>query len=134
MTTTPLPVTSLAGDVDREAAIRLVRRFYELVDTGDAAGLAALFAPDAIYERPGYGTMIGPEGLLRFYGSERTIASGAHTLTTVLADGPVVGVFGEFHGVLHDGRPIDLRFADSFTVRPDDLFARRDTFFFAPLV
>lgn len=129
MTTTPL-----APAVESEAAIRLVRRFYELVDTGDAPGLAALFASDAIYERPGYGTMTGPAGLLRFYGTERTIASGAHTLTTVLADGPVVGVFGEFHGVLHDGRPIDLRFADSFTVRPDDLFARRDTFFFAPLV
>jgi steroid Delta-isomerase len=127
MTTAP-PATESAF------AVQVVRRFYELVDRGDAAGLAALFAPDAEYRRPGYGLMTGPEGLLGFYGRDRTIREGGHTLTVVLADGPTVGVFGEFHGVLHSGEPVDLRFADSFTVRPDGLFATRDTYFFAPLV
>ncbi|MGW4648422.1 nuclear transport factor 2 family protein [Kitasatospora sp. NPDC004289] len=131
MTTSPdLELTT----VDTDFAVSVVRRFYHLVDTGDAPGLAALFAPDAEYRRPGYGLMTGPEGLLGFYGRDRTIASGDHTLTTVLADGATVGVFGEFHGVLHSGAPVDLRFADSFTVRPDGLFATRDTYFFAPLV
>ncbi|MFB8212217.1 MULTISPECIES: nuclear transport factor 2 family protein [unclassified Streptomyces] len=120
--------------VDAEAAVRLVRRFYDLVDSGDADGVAALFAPDALYRRPGYPPMVGPAGLLGFYGRDRTIRAGNHTLTNVLADGAFVGVFGEFHGVLHSGDPVDLRFADSFTVRPDDLFADRDTYFFAPLV
>ncbi|MFE1948813.1 nuclear transport factor 2 family protein [Streptomyces massasporeus] len=119
---------------DRELAIRTVRRFYDLVDSGDVQGLAALFAPDAAYRRPGYDLMVGPEGLLGFYGRDRTIRAGRHYLTTLLTDGHTVGVFGEFQGELHDGTPVHLRFADSFTVRPDGLFADRDTYFFAPLV
>ncbi|MFD8751875.1 nuclear transport factor 2 family protein [Kitasatospora sp. NPDC059577] len=133
---TPGPVRSddSAGSGSEPPAIRVVRRFYHLVDTGDVPGLAALFAPDARYRRPGYETMTGPEGLSGFYGGKRTIRSGRHTLTTLLTDGHQVGVFGEFHGVLNDGEPVDLRFADGFSVRPDGLFSSRDTYFFAPLV
>jgi steroid Delta-isomerase len=116
-----------------QPAIRAVRHFYRLVDSGDVPGLAALFAPDAPYRRPGYELMVGPEGLRGFYGEARVISAGAHTLTSLLTDGRTVGVFGEFHGVLKDGNPVDLRFADSFTLRPDGLFSSRDTYFFAPL-
>ncbi|MBC3840645.1 nuclear transport factor 2 family protein [Streptacidiphilus sp. 4-A2] len=120
--------------VPSSAAIAVVRRFYDLVDSGDPVGLSELFAPDSVYHRPGHPPMLGPAGLLGFYGRDRPIRAGNHTLTTVVADGPTVGVFGEFHGVLHSGEPVDLRFADSFTVRPDGLFADRATYFFTPLV
>ncbi|MDT0477786.1 nuclear transport factor 2 family protein [Streptomyces sp. DSM 41014] len=134
MTSLPVQPAEPKDSDSGEPAIRAVRRFYHLVDSGDCQGLAAMFAADAEYRRPGYELMEGPEGLLSFYSRDRTIRSGQHTLTTLLTDGHHVGVFGEFHGVLKDGRPLDLRFADRFIVRPDGLFSSRDTYFFAPLV
>lgn len=122
-----------AVSADEDFATGVVRRFYDYVDSGDVAALAALFAPDAEYVRPGYGVMTGPEGLTRFYGTERVIRSGKHELTTVVSDGHTVGVFGGFRGELHDDSPVEMRFADSFTVRPDGLFSSRATYFFAPL-
>ena len=115
------------------AAIAAVRRFYDCVDGADVAGAAALFAEDAGYHRPGYEPYLGPAGITRFYAEDRVIRSGRHVLTTVLAVGGDVAVRGEFHGVRHDGSPVDLRFADFFALGPDQLFTRRDTFFFAPL-
>ncbi|MEN8656116.1 nuclear transport factor 2 family protein [Streptomyces sp. 21So2-11] len=134
MTSGPDRPTTPEGSDSEQLAVRTVRRFYDLVDSGDVHGLAALFALDAEYRRPGYDLMVGPEGLLDFYGRGRTIRVGKHALTTLLTDGHTVGVFGEFHGELNDGNPVHLRFADSFTVCPDGLFSSRDTYFFAPLV
>lgn len=118
---------------NRVSRTRQVMRFYALVDSGDAPAMAALFAPDAVYRRPGYGPRIGPEGLLHFYTRERTIREGGHVIERVVENGDDVAVFGAFHGVLHDGNPVDLEFADYFGFAQDGLFARRDTYFFAPL-
>ncbi|ADJ46520.1 hypothetical protein AMES_4695 [Amycolatopsis mediterranei S699] len=115
------------------AAIAMARHFYDCVDSTDVAGAAGLFAADARYHRPGYEPFAGPEGITRFYTHDRVIRSGRHVLTTVVAVGDDVAVRGEFHGVGHDGSPVDLRFADFFEVGPDNLFTRRETFFFAPL-
>jgi ketosteroid isomerase-like protein len=113
--------------------VRQVLRFYELVDSGDAPAMSELFAPDAVYTRPGYEPYIGPAGLLRFYTEERTIREGGHVLDRIIEQGDAIAVFGEFHGVLHSGAPVDLRFADYFGLGVDGLFVRRDTYFFAPL-
>ncbi|MEY9872696.1 steroid delta-isomerase [Streptacidiphilus sp. MAP12-33] len=110
-----------------------VLRFYAFVDGGDADAMSALFAPDAVYQRPGYPDRIGPEGLHRFYTQERTIRDGGHVLHHLIAEGPDIAVFGEFHGTLHSGAPVDLRFADYFGVGRDGLFTRRETYFFAQL-
>jgi ketosteroid isomerase-like protein len=110
-----------------------VLRFYDCVDSGDATAMAALFAPTAVYQRPGYPDRIGPEGLHRFYTQERTIRDGAHTLHHVIEQDQDIAVFGEFHGTLHSGSPIDLRFADYFGIGADGLFTRRETYFFAQL-
>lgn len=115
------------------AVTTTVERYYELVDAGNVAGLVSLFTPDATYHRPGYAPMVGHAGLTDFYARHRVIKSGRHTLNSVVTDGDDVAVHGEFHGVGHDGNPIDLRFADFFTLAPDGRFTRRDTFFFAPL-
>ncbi|MFI8325546.1 nuclear transport factor 2 family protein [Streptomyces sp. NPDC085529] len=128
-TTTPAaPTTSPASTEDR------VRHYYDLVDAGDVPGLVGLFTPDAVYHRPGYPPFDGHEGLTRFYGGTRVIRTGRHTLTTIVADGSDIAVHGEFHGELHDGTTVGLRFADFFRVAADGRFGRRDTFFFAPLV
>ncbi len=112
----------------------LVRRYYELVDAGDVAGLVAMFTEDATYHRPGYEPMRGHEGLTAFYGGERVIREGRHTVSTVVVDGSQVAVHGVFEGELHDDRKVSLRFADFFVLEADGRFSRRDTFFFAPLV
>jgi len=112
----------------------IVLHYYELVDAGDVTGLVNLFTPEATYCRPGYEPMVGHAALERFYGGERIIRSGKHTVTTVVAHGEQVAVNGNFDGELLDGREVHLRFADFFLMSGDGRFTRRDTFFFAPLV
>ena len=129
ISTNPAPT----GDPAAAGAARAVR-FYDLVDSGDIDGMAALFAEDTVYRRPGYEPMPGRAGITDFYLHRRVIREGRHTLTTVVPDRSHVAVVGEYHGVLHSGDPVDLRFADLFEVNPDGAFCSRETFFFAPLV
>ena len=117
-----------------EVMAERVRCYYQLVDSGDVDGLVDLFEPDSTYHRPGYPPLCGRVELERFYRGERVIHNGEHRLSTVVTDGDITAVHGEFHGVLRDGRTVALRFADFFTFGAEDRFARRDTFFFAPLV
>lgn len=118
---------------DRDALSR-VGRYYELVDAGDVAGLVDLFAADAVYQRPGYEPIVGHEGLHRFYRDQRVIKQGRHTVTDMVVHGDRVAVQGRFHGVLHSGAEVDLRFADFFGLTEDLAFARRETYFFQPMV
>ena len=46
-----MPIRETRSDLDAGA---LARRFYGHVDDGDVPGLAAMFAPEASYHRPGY--------------------------------------------------------------------------------
>jgi steroid Delta-isomerase len=111
----------------------LIRRYYELVDSGDVPTMVALFQPDATYCRPGYPELTGHAAITHFYAHQRKFRAGAHTLTAVLQDRDRVAVHGEFRGELHDGSTMELRFADFFEIGADGRFARRDTYYFAPL-
>ncbi|HEX4831896.1 MAG TPA: nuclear transport factor 2 family protein [Trebonia sp.] len=111
----------------------LIQRYYELVDAGDVAAMVALFQPGAVYCRPGYPPMAGHAEITEFYARQRKFRSGSHHLTAVLDAGARVAVHGQFNGVLHDGAPMELRFADFFEVGDDGRFSRRDTYYFAPL-
>jgi ketosteroid isomerase-like protein len=111
-----------------------VQRYYELVDDGDIPGLLDLFAPDAVYERPGYPPMTGRAELDAFYSGERVIDSGKHTLREIVAGSDVVAVHGDFTGRLKDGTEVTVRFADFFAFGTDGRFRRRDTYFFSPSV
>ncbi|WP_064455605.1 nuclear transport factor 2 family protein [Streptomyces hygroscopicus] len=115
-------------------AVSKVREYYRLVDADDVSGLLALFAETAVYRRPGYEPMRGQADLKAFYTGERVIAEGKHTVVTTVADGRRVAVNGLFEGVLKDGREVSLEFADFFELDAALRFARRDTFFFAPMV
>jgi ketosteroid isomerase-like protein len=116
------------------AANAAVEHYYELVDSGDVEGLLGLFAPDAVYHRPGYPPLNGRAELKKFYSGDRVIAEGKHSLHTLVATGETVAAHGEFAGILKDGSSVHLRFADFFAVGEDGRFARRDTFFFSPMV
>jgi ketosteroid isomerase-like protein len=111
----------------------MIRRYYAYVDAGDVDGLVALFQPGAVYRRPGYPAMHGREEIAAFYRAGRKFRTGRHAFTAVLDAGDRVAVHGEFHGELHDGAEMDLRFADFFEVGDDGLFSHRDTYYFAPL-
>ncbi|TSD97284.1 nuclear transport factor 2 family protein [Skermania sp. ID1734] len=119
---------------DTDSSIARVREYYERVDAGDVEGVVNMFAPDAEYQRPGYDPFIGHAALERFYGGQRVIKQGRHTVTSVIGNGGDVAVQGSFAGVLHDGSEVSLRFADFFRVTDGGAFARRDTYFFAPMV
>jgi steroid Delta-isomerase len=110
-----------------------VRRYYELVDAGDLEEMYTLFADGIVYRRPGYDPLRGMEAFRAFYEGERVIERGEHTVRTLLSEGDLVAVEGEFDGVLRDGRVVSLRFADIFEF-DDGLITRRDTYFDAPLV
>ena len=112
-----------------------VRRYYECVDAGEIDELLMLFDLDAVYNRPGYPPMTSRVAMAEFYRGERVIASGKHTLDRMTVDESGAAVHGEFAGVLKDGREVSLRFADFFVVDDETgFFARRDTFFFTPMV
>jgi len=115
-------------------AVSNVRRYYELVDSGNVDDLVGLFAPDAEYQRPGYPPLVGHSDLQQFYQQDRIIDVGQHVVNTVVAQGSHIAVAGEFSGFLKNGSTTTLRFADFFTVNSVGLFARRETFFFTPLV
>lgn len=115
-------------------AVKTAEHYYALVDDNDVAGLLDLFAPDAVYHRPGYSPLIGRTELEQFYSADRVIAEGKHSLHSIVADGATVAAHGEFSGTLKDGSAAHLRFADFFVVGEDGRFARRDTFFFSPMV
>lgn len=111
-----------------------VRRYYEIVDANDIEGLVALFAPDAEYRRPGYEPLIGRERIEEFYRGERVIVDGRHTIEELVDNGDSVAVRGGFSGNLRDGSTTRAEFADFFQPSPNGRFARRITYFYAPLV
>jgi steroid Delta-isomerase len=111
-----------------------IREFYDRVDAGDVTGMCDLFAPDAVYHRPGYEPLDGRAAIERFYREKRVIRDGRHRIDAVVTTGDTVAVHGEFRGTLLDGRKAEHRFAEFFTLTGDGLLSRRDTFFFAPLV
>jgi ketosteroid isomerase-like protein len=132
LTQEDIRITAAVTAAARFAAERAVT-FYDRVDSGDVAGLAALFADESTYHRPSYDPYRGREGMTRFYGAERTIRDGRHELEAVVAQDGHVAVRGAFRGTLHTGEPVNLRFGDFFDLDADGLFTRRETFFFAPL-
>lgn len=111
-----------------------VEEYYSLVDAGDVAGLVDIFAADAVYSRPGYQPLVGRANLERFYREERVIRGGHHQIRSILVAGEEAAVHGIFDGTLRDDSEVHLRFADFFVFTAEHTFARRDTFFFSPMV
>lgn len=110
-----------------------VRRYYTTVDTLGPVETVALFAPDAVYRRPGYAEMRGRAALAHFYGAERVIAGGQHAVESILVEGASAAVRGLFRGVLRDGKDVEVGFAD-FMRFEDGLIADRTTYFYSPAV
>lgn len=108
--------------------------YYRTVDAGDVQGVLDWFAQDAVYHRPGYAPMRGRDALEAFYGGERVIEDGVHTLDAIVAEGSTVAVRGRFEGRLKDGSQVVVGFADFITYDADGRAAERRTYFDAPAV
>lgn len=108
------------------------RHYYATVDAHDVEGVLDWFADDAVYHRPGYEPMVGREALAAFYGGERVIESGAHTIDHLVVDGRSVAVRGTFTGRLKDGTERTLGFADFIQYDADGRARERRTYFAVP--
>ncbi|GMA21432.1 nuclear transport factor 2 family protein [Arsenicicoccus piscis] len=122
----------MSGQRDAQAAT--VAAYYTYVDADDVSALVDLFAPDAVYRRPGYEPIQGHAGLREFYTGERVIVSGRHQVQTMVIESDTAAVSGTFEGELRDGSSASLEFADFYTFDETGRFASRQTFFYAPLV
>lgn len=111
----------------------LVKRHFDLIDSGEMHAMAELFEPHAVYLRPGYPAFTGRDEILHFYTRLRPILDGRHALEEVLGSGPSLAVQGGFAGRRLDGSPIELRFSDFFELGSNGRFIRRETYFSAPL-
>jgi len=130
----PGQVAALYGSAAADDAAAKVAGYYRLVDAGDVAGIVALFAPDGVYERPGYEPFAGRAAIERFYRGERVIASGAHTIDRLVREGEAVVAEGRFEGRLRSGAVASVRFTDIWRFAPEGLVAHRTTYFFAASV
>ena len=105
------------------------RHYYATVDANDVEGVLDWFAEDAVYHRPGYEPMVGRAALAEFYGGERVIAEGRHTLDELVVDGSSVAVRGSFTGRLKDGSERTLGFADFIDYDQHGRARERRTYF-----
>ncbi|MCX5407105.1 MULTISPECIES: nuclear transport factor 2 family protein [unclassified Streptomyces] len=122
-TTSPAPVT----------AESLVARLFQVIDSRSWDRLGEVFAPDAVYERPGYPALEGLDRIRRFYEHERIITSGAHEVSQVTGGLAAAACWGRFQGADKDGKTLDEAFADTYLVR-DGRIERRKTFFYRPAI
>jgi ketosteroid isomerase-like protein len=125
-----IPAPSL---VPVAAAEDLVGRLFAAIDAQHWSELRTSFTEHCVYERPGYGPMVGIEALLRFYRLERIISSGHHHIEHVTSGDATVACWGRFTGRSHAGDALDERFADTYVVDRGRI-AHRRSFFYRPAV
>ncbi len=111
----------------------LVIELFLAVDSSGWNMLAKIFHHDIVYERPGYEPFVGIDQLLKFYQTQRVIASGKHHIEHIAVEGNYGACWGRFIGVRKDGFPIDELFADVYSFENGKIKTRK-THFFRPAV
>lgn len=110
----------------------MVRTLFSIIDAQRWDRLGEVLAVDAVYRRPGFPEMRGLARIDRFYRGERVIASGTHTIDSLLCHGAAAACWGHLDGTLVDGRSVLLEFADVYGMNGDRILTRT-SYFFAPL-
>lgn len=121
------------NEVPLSEARALVQRLFEIIDGRDFGALGEVFAPDAVYERPGYAALEGLERLTTFYRDERIILSGQHQVEDIASGEGVVISRGVFKGKSRDGTDLNERFADVYRVSGGKIIHRTTYFFRAAI-
>lgn len=122
------PLATRGPTAAPSAATAVVNRYYQCVDQELIGELLDLFADDVEYARQGTGLIRGKIALRRFYRHDRIIASGAHEIECVLAEGAWVAVRGVFSGVLRSGESVQVPFTDWHRIT-QGLIDRRESYF-----
>jgi hypothetical protein len=107
---------------------KIVRKYYDAVDSNDLETLFSVFSENIVYERPGYEAISGMEKFKDFYRKNRIIKEGHHTLSNIIVHKPYVIVEGEFKGILKDGRESYTKFVDVYTFS-NNKAVKRHTYF-----
>jgi ketosteroid isomerase-like protein len=110
-----------------------VVRLFAIVDSSSWSDLDEVFDAGAVYDRPGYPSIIGFDRVHRFYEHERVIASGEHRLEQLVVEPPFAACWGIFVGKLKTGVPVEERFADTYRFAGTRIVHRR-SFFYRPAV
>jgi branched-chain amino acid aminotransferase len=119
------PVVSISPD--------LIVNLFQKIDSRDFDRLQQVFCEEIVYERPGYEPMMGYEQVLKFYRTERVIASGTHYLESIVVNQESGACWGRFVGVHKNNSAIDERFADVYTFSNGKIQTRK-SYFFRPAV
>lgn len=129
----PADARAVLAPADRDITRTRIRRLFESIDASDWAGLAELFHPHAVYERPGYAPLVGRERVLRFYREERVVASGNHEIDGIVVEPNAGACWGRLRATLKDGSRADVQFADVYYFEDGQIRGRR-SYFFRPAV
>ncbi|WP_329314352.1 nuclear transport factor 2 family protein [Streptomyces sp. NBC_01262] len=115
------------------SAENLVTELFSIIDGCRWDDLPGVFAPDCVYDRPGYEPLIGLARIQLFYREERVIGSGSHHVLHVVSNLEAAACWGRFTGVSKIGHPLDEEFADTYTVR-NSRIVHRQTYFYRPAI
>ena len=105
------------------SSIEIVRSGYEAFGRGDMAGVAELFAPDAVWSHRNGGRFAGPERgfdtIAAFFGESVELSAGALRVmpTGLLGGGDDVAALVHMTGTRPDGRILDDRQVHLFRLR-----------------
>jgi uncharacterized protein len=111
----------------------LIQRMFGTIDRRDWSALGQFFAPNIVYERPGYSPLAGLAALDEFYQVTRMIGSGQHWIEHIVSGPDAAACWGVFVGTSRDGKPLKERFADVYEIR-SGLVIHRVTHFFRPSI
>lgn len=112
----------------------LIRELFSIIDEGaDWNRLAEVFAPSAVYFRPGFEPIRGVGEIREFYANARQISLGTHYIYRILSDGPRCCCWGMFSGTTKASDKIVLYFTDWYRFS-NELIVYRRTFFYQALI
>lgn len=117
-----------------DCVARLIMMMFAAIDASRWDDFSVIFGEDVTYYRPGYQPISGLDRLLRFYRSERIIASGQHVLQRIIiGQAGHLASWGEFAGMTKAGEQVAETFSEIYAVSDGKIRERR-TFFFRPAV
>ena len=118
-----------ARQTTEETNRALIRRMFRAIDRGEFQALEQVFHPAIVYERGGYAPFTGLEAVMKFYRTERVLASGEHRLESIVVEGNQGACWGRFVGKKKSGEDVDLLFSDVYRFESGRVIFRRSHFY-----
>lgn len=110
------------------AAIDSVRLSYHYLDARDIDGYVSLFDAGAVLRHPGHRAMLGRDQV-ETAARRQARANAVHSIQRLFGAGNHVAATGRYSAREAD-RPVEVEFADIFTVAENGLLTLKATYFF----